>query len=155
MMGAVSDAECVFCRVVTALKDAETCPHPDSGEPVRKIRGLPASIAILGQDQFYRGYSVVVARRHATELHELPDAESAQYYQDMVRVARAVAGAFRPRKLNYECLGNTVRHLHWHVFPRYADDPNPLRPVWEHLHPPRVASAEEAEATIAAIRRQL
>ena len=151
----MAEADCPFCRVVTALRNAESCPHPVSGDPVRKIGELPAAIAILGQDQFYRGYSVLVARRHATELHELPEAEGVQYYRDMVRVARAVTSAFGPRKLNYECLGNTVRHLHWHVFPRYADDPNPLRPVWEHSHPPRAAGAEEAAATIAAIRRHL
>jgi diadenosine tetraphosphate (Ap4A) HIT family hydrolase len=122
---------------------------------VRKIQDLPASVAILGADQFYRGYALVVARTHATELYRLPEAEAIQYFRDMLRVARAIDRAFQPRKLNYELLGNTVPHLHWHLFPRYADDPDPLRPVWEHAHPPRAASPEEAAATIAALRRQL
>lgn len=150
-----ADAGCLFCRVVDALQLADTCPHPESGEPVRKIQDLPASVALLGHDQFYRGYAVVVARTHATELYGLPEAEAAQYFRDMLRVARAIDRAFQPRKLNYELLGNTVPHLHWHLFPRYADDPNPLRPVWEHAHPPRAATPEEAAATIAALRRQL
>ncbi|MBI4013010.1 MAG: HIT family protein [Candidatus Rokubacteria bacterium] len=148
-------AGCLFCRVVGALERADECPHPESAEPVRKIQDLPASVAILGADQFYRGYALVVARTHATELYRLPEAEAIQYFRDMLRVARAIDRAFQPRKLNYELLGNTVPHLHWHLFPRYADDPDPLRPVWEHAHPPRAASSEEAAATIAAIRRQL
>ena len=148
-------AGCLFCRVVEALERADECPHPESGEPVRKIQDLPASVAILGADQFYRGYALVVARTHATELYRLPEAEATQYFRDMLRVARAIDRAFEPRKLNYELLGNTVPHLHWHLFPRYADDPGPLRPVWEHAHPPRAASPEEAAATIAALRRQL
>jgi diadenosine tetraphosphate (Ap4A) HIT family hydrolase len=33
-------------------------------------------------------------------------------------------------KLNYELLGNPHPHLHWHIFPRYADDPMPNKPIW-------------------------
>ena len=50
----------------------------------------------------------------------------------MAQVAEAVFRAFAPRKLNYELLGNSEAHLHWHLFPRYADDPNPLWPVWNN-----------------------
>ena len=151
----MSEASCPFCAIVPALRDAEACAHPTERETVRKVADLPASIALLGFDQTYRGYTLVVARRHATEPFQLPEPEGAQYFQDMLRVARAIAAAFEPRKLNYELLGNTVPHLHWHIFPRYADDPDPLRPVWEHAHPPKLVTADEAAATIAAIRRRL
>jgi diadenosine tetraphosphate (Ap4A) HIT family hydrolase len=150
----MTESGCALCVVVEGLRDAESFRNP-SGELVRKIQELPASVAVLGGDQFYRGYTVVVARTHATELFQLAEPESLQYYRDMLRVARAVAAAFGPRKLNYECLGNTVPHLHWHVIPRYADDPNPLRPVWEHARPPKTPTPEEAAATIAALRKHL
>jgi diadenosine tetraphosphate (Ap4A) HIT family hydrolase len=153
---AAVDAACPFCTLVAALAAADTAPGPAPGDPpARKVADLSASVAVLGGDQLYRGYTVVIARTHATELFQLPEAESVQYYRDMVRVARAVSTAFGPRKLNYECLGNTVPHLHWHVLPRYADDPNPLRPIWERSRPPRPPSPEEAAATIAALRRAL
>lgn len=45
-------------------------------------------------------------------------------------VAEAVFRAFKPAKLNYELLGNTDSHLHWHIFPRHADDLMPSRTVW-------------------------
>jgi diadenosine tetraphosphate (Ap4A) HIT family hydrolase len=147
-------SECVFCAVIRELKKAEAYRSP-SGGLYRKVRELPASMAILGHDQFYRGYTVVIARTHATELYRLPTDELAQYLGDMVGVARAIDAAFRPRKMNYECLGNTVPHLHWHLFPRYADDPNPTRPIWEHSHRPPAVSDAEAAATIAAIRQKL
>ena len=147
-------ADCLFCTVLGELRAADTYRAP-GGHVFRKVAELPASVAILGGDQFYRGYTMVVARTHATELYHLPDAERARYLDDMVRVARAIDAAFRPRKMNYECLGNTVGHLHWHLFPRYADDPTPLRPIWEHVHPPGVLGDADAAAVIASIARHL
>lgn len=152
----VSEPGCVFCGLVAELRRAERCPNPGAPDQVyRRLAELPASIAILAPDQYYRGYTLVVAKTHAAELFQLPEAESAQYYQDMLRVARAVAAAFEPRKLNYELLGNTVPHLHWHLLPRYADDPHPLRPTWEHAHAPRLVSEAAYEETLAALRRHI
>jgi hypothetical protein len=94
------DPGCVFCLVVQTLEGADTCPAGDSGHVLRKIQDLPASIALLAPDQYYRGYTLVIAKSHATELFELPERESTQYYADMLRVARAVAAAIRPRKMN-------------------------------------------------------
>lgn len=48
----------------------------------------------------------------------------------MSLVAEAVFNAFKPVKMNYELLGNSDSHLHWHLFPRHADDPRPRGPVW-------------------------
>ena len=49
---------------------------------------------------------------------------------EMSLVAEAVFNAFKPQKLNYELLGNTDHHMHWHIFPRYSNDPLPNRTVW-------------------------
>ena len=151
----MSDAGCPFCTVIAALERADTCPSSEAGQVLRKVGDLPASIAILAPDQYYKGYTMVVSKTHAVELYELPERQATQYYQDMVAVARAIAAAFKPRKMNYEALGNTVGHLHWHLFPRYEWDPHPKRPIWETSHPPRLPSPEEYADTIAAIRRHL
>ena len=46
----------------------------------------------------------------------------------------AVQARFKPVKLNYMTLGNTVPHLHTHVLPRYQDDPAPGGPIaWEAI----------------------
>jgi diadenosine tetraphosphate (Ap4A) HIT family hydrolase len=91
---------------------------------------LAHSIVLLGPWQFYRGYCLVVARRHATELADLDKNERQGYLEDMCTVARVIADTFGPLKLNYELLGNQVPHLHWHLFPRHAGDPDIRRPVW-------------------------
>jgi len=145
----------VFCAVVEALGRDDTCPAEEPGQVLRKVADLPASIAILAPDQYYRGYTLVVSKTHATELFELAEDQSTQYFNDMLRVARAIAAACGPRKMNYEVLGNTVAHLHWHLFPRYDWDPNPKRPTWEASHAPRVPSPEEYADTLTTIRRHL
>jgi diadenosine tetraphosphate (Ap4A) HIT family hydrolase len=123
--------------------------------PIWKIHELPTSIVALATDQYYPGYTVVIAKTHATELYHLPDHESTQYFKDMLRVAKAIATAFQPQKMNYELLGNTGAHLNWHLFPRYSWDPNPRHPIWQHTHEPKLLSPEESAETIAAIRREL
>lgn len=150
----MSEADCPFCPLVAALETAETHRSP-SGAVTRRVALLPTAVAVLGHDQFYPGYTIVVARRHATELYHLPEEESTAYFRDMLRVARAIDGALSPRKMNYELLGNTVAHLHWHLFPRYAGDPSPSRPTWEHAHEPVLISDAEAARTVEAIRRHL
>ena len=151
----MSESSCLFCPVVEALTRSESYQPAGSASVYRRIEILPASIAILANDQFYPGYSLVIARTHAIELYQLPEGESTQYFQDMLRVARAMAAAFTPTKMNYELLGNTVGHLHWHLFPRYAWDPNPTRPTWEHVHAPKSLHPDEYAATISTIRKHL
>ena len=85
---------------------------------------------MLADNQHYRGYTIFLAKQCVPELHDLPHDIRSRFLEEMAQVAEAVFRAFQPRKLNYELLGNSVAHLHWHLIPRYADDPNPQWPVW-------------------------
>ena len=38
---------------------------------------------------------------------------------DVARVARALHAAFHPKKVNYGAYGDTGRHLHFHLVPKY------------------------------------
>ncbi len=99
-------------------------PHNDV------VAEFPHSVAILGPWQYYAGYCVLVSRRHVAELHHLNDDERHAFVDDACRLSRAIEAEFQPHKLNVESLGNQVPHLHWHIFPRLAGDPERLKPVW-------------------------
>src|SRR3984893_2306153 len=129
----MAEMDCPFCRKLAAL---ETLP------PEEVVWQFTHSVALLGPWQYYHGYCVLVARRHATELSRLAAPERRAYLDEMCLLARAIEECFRPHKLNYELLGNQVPHLHWHLFPRYAHDPDGLRPVWLALH---LVERDEAE----------
>jgi diadenosine tetraphosphate (Ap4A) HIT family hydrolase len=104
------------------------------------VAELPSGYVVLGDFQFYPGYTVFLSKVHVTELHNLGKTERLQFLQDMAVAAEAVYKAFKPLKLNYELLGNLDSHMHWHIFPRYANDPDPKNPV--SVISPEIRNAE-------------
>ena len=112
-----------------AVRTPEGCPICRRGTPLDVIAELDATWVTMGEAAPMRGYVCVVFRRHAVELHDLSAAEGAAFIHDVQRVSAAVAEATGAVKLNYEIHGNTLPHLHLHLFPRYAGDPFEGRPI--------------------------
>lgn len=71
-----------------------------------------------------------LGKTHTKELHNLSKENRDLFLSEMADVAEAVCRAFKPKKLNYELLGNTDEHIHWHLIPRYGTDPDPKMPIW-------------------------
>lgn len=94
------------------------------------VKELKSGYVVLGDYQYYNGYTLLLSKTHTNELHKLPPNEKFQFLKDMALTAEAVYHAFNPDKLNYELLGNTDSHLHWHIFPRYKTDPRADETVW-------------------------
>ena len=101
--------------------------------------GTPGG-TLLWQDDFcrvvhaeepdYPGFLRVILNAHVKEMTDLPVADQ----QALMRVVFAAEAALRavmaPAKVNLASLGNVVPHLHWHVIPRFTDDPHFPNPVW-------------------------
>ena len=138
--GASDRDSCGICAIIARIA-AGTFPD--------LIAELPRSWLILGDAQFYRGYCVLFAKRHVTELHLMPRGEAHELLDELIAVGKTLERVVEPAKLNYECLGNQEPHVHWHVFPRTAADPLRLAPVW--LRP----EAERKVALEAGDRRRL
>ena len=121
-------------------------------DPADRIAELPGSVVYLHTDQFFPGWSVLVLRRHATELFELDRGERARLMDEVSDVAGALARAFDARKVNYALFGNVLPHVHWHLVPRLATDPAPREAVFAVAHEPVVLVAKERLSRIARIR---
>jgi len=115
----------------------------------------PTSVAKLNPDQFFKGYSFVTLKWHAEELYELTDANRKKFLEDMSRVARALSGVLKPDKMNYELLGNGMPHLHWHLVPRYLNDPFWGRPIWSGNRRQKRLSRESYEEIVTRIKSNL
>ena len=112
----------------SALREPAGCPICREG-PFDVVAELESSWVTMGERSLMRGYACLVLRRHAIELHDLSAAEGAAFMRDAQRLSRAVAAATGAVKLNYEIHGNTIPHLHLHVYPRYVGDPFEGKPI--------------------------
>jgi diadenosine tetraphosphate (Ap4A) HIT family hydrolase len=50
----------------------------------------------------------------------MPD--RAAFWEDAMQAAQVLAGMLQPVKMNYEIHGNTIPHLHMHLYPRMPSD---------------------------------
>jgi diadenosine tetraphosphate (Ap4A) HIT family hydrolase len=120
-----------------------------------RIADCGLTLAYLYEDQFFPGWTVLVLKRHATELYQLSREERGQVIEEVSRVAEALADEFQPVKLNYGLLGNQLPHMHWHVIPRLSGDPAPTEAVWGVPHKPVHLKKDELRERIGRIQARL
>jgi len=114
-------------------------PHPTAAHARCEFCNSPGG-AVLWQDELcrvvrvdepdYPGFCRVILKRHAREMTDLDGAERAALMKVVFALERAAREAMHPHKMNVASLGNMVPHVHWHVIPRFADDPHFPSPVW-------------------------
>lgn len=128
--------KCLICERITLIKENKNKFF---------VKELKSGYVVLGDHQYYKGYTLFLSNVHTDELHKLDPSDRMQFLQDMSIVSEAVYKSFEPKKLNYELLGNTDSHLHWHLFPRYEDDTKPNVPIW--IIPTSVRSSDKTIPT--------
>lgn len=142
----MKDQTCAYCmqKENPALLDTFGIP----------ICELNVSSLILFKEQSHPGRCIVAYHGHVSELVELSDEARCAFFADVARAARAIHAAFHPDKINYGAYGDTGRHLHFHLVPKYKDQAE-----WGgvfQMNPGQVAlSQAEYEEMIAKIRKNL
>jgi len=93
----------------------------------------------------------VILNAHAKEMTDLPAADQQALMQVVLTAEAALREVMAPDKINLASLGNVVPHLHWHVIPRFADDPHFPNPVWgERKRTTPHAAPSDLDAQLAA-----
>jgi diadenosine tetraphosphate (Ap4A) HIT family hydrolase len=110
------------------------------------IAEMSESFAVLADEQGYEGWCILLLKDHHEHLAMLSSHRQARLWDDVSRVAGGITRDLKPALINYECLGNLLHHIHWHVIPRYSNDPDPQMPIW--VRPP-----EERRGNISPSRR--
>jgi len=117
----VETRDCPFCSII------------DGSEPGAKVVSRDESVtAFLPIAPATRGHTLVVPNRHVADLTDLTTIESRELGEAVHRTARAVRSALSPEGMNViqstgEVATQTVRHVHFHVVPRWAGDRMELR----------------------------
>ena len=117
---------CLICERIELIKQGKN-PH--------FVKELETGYVVIGDGQYFKGYTLFLAKEHVTELHQMEYETKIKFLEEMSIVQEAVSKAFQAEKMNIELLGNGDAHLHWHMFPRRRGDMNGYGlngrgPVW-------------------------
>lgn len=116
--------DCVFCRE----DGGDVLWHDDTMR------------IVLAAEHDYPGLCRVIWNKHVAEFSDLTDTERDRVMRAVNAVERAIRRILQPVKVNLASLGNQVPHVHWHVIPRYSNDPHFPLPIWA----PRQRTVSEA-----------
>jgi len=135
----MNSSDCVLCRTPggTVLWQNERLRVIDAG------------------DTLYPGFTRVIWTAHVVEMTDLTAAEQAELLRVVLLVEQVQRAELQPDKVNLAAFGNVVPHLHWHVIPRWQDDPHFPQAVWAAL-PLADAMAQAAQQALRArVQQQL
>ena len=90
----------------------------------------PRCRVVQADEPGYPGFCRVIWKSHVREMTDLSPADRLHCMNVVFAVERAMRDALSPAKINLASLGNFVAHVHWHVIPRFTDDPHFPQPVW-------------------------
>jgi histidine triad (HIT) family protein len=136
-MTAVSEQDCIFCKIVAGELPATIVDHDEH------------TLAFMDINPATRGHALVIPRRHATDLLSIDERELeavAVAAQRLARRAKERLGADGVNVINScgAAAWQTVFHFHLHVVPRYTGDP--LKLPWTPApgDPAEIAAAAAA-----------
>jgi len=67
-----------------------------------------------------RGFLIIKPARHVEHVHELTPEEMRRFAILLHDVTNALQQAVSPEKVYIMSLGESVKHVHWYVIPRYG-----------------------------------
>lgn len=100
----------------------------------------------------YPGFCRVVWNAHVKEMTDLTAEQRARLMDVVFAVESVLREQLEPVKMNLASLGNVTPHLHWHVVPRFENDPHFPQPIWA---PAQRATQTAREVNPAAIATAL
>lgn len=124
--------DCIFCKIANGEIPSKTL-YED--EDFRVILDLgPAT----------RGHALILPKEHADDLYGLPDETAAKVLVLAKKLATRITERLKCDGLNIvqnngEAAGQTVKHFHMHLIPRYTDDGQKI--LWT----PGTSTPEELE----------
>ncbi|MGO3714342.1 HIT family protein [Alcaligenes aquatilis] len=74
-------------------------------------------------DSPFPGYTRVIWQDHVAEMTDLSEAQRQHLMAAVYVVEQTQREQLGVTKINLAQFGNQVPHLHWHIIPRWTDDP--------------------------------
>ena len=106
---------CIFCRII-------------EGEiPSRKVYEDDDILAILDISQTTKGHTLVMPKKHYDDFLQMPGNEFGTLMEKVQQIADQIVKSLNAKGCNIlintgETAGQTVRHIHVHIIPRYDEN---------------------------------
>lgn len=122
----MKDADCIFCRIAAGDIPSKTIYEDQEFRVILDIS--PAT----------KGHALILPKEHYADLYEIPEDTAAKVMKlakKLMAHMTEVLGCdgFNIIQNNGEAAGQTVFHFHMHLIPRYKNDGNEDRLMWNHL----------------------
>jgi len=98
-----------------------------NGNQPTLIAKMASGFAVMGDSQFFLGYSLLLAYPVVEQLVALPRSGQLQFLGDMASLGEAVKRATGCQRVNFSIYGNLDPFLHAHVWPRYEHEDPAIR----------------------------
>ena len=107
--------DCIFCKIAGGEIPSKTLYEDENFRVIPDLS--PAT----------RGHALILPKEHAEDLHELSDETAAEVLVLAKKIAAVMVKRLHCDGLNLvqnngEAAGQTVKHFHVHVIPRYKGD---------------------------------
>lgn len=94
------------------------------------ILNLTYGSLFLNLNQSYLGRCLYVPFEHYKDLSTIDETDYMNYNQEVLFASNVIRNCVNADLVNIAMLGNKVAHVHWHIIPRYKNDPNWGNPPW-------------------------
>ncbi|MBP5554686.1 MAG: HIT family protein [Lachnospiraceae bacterium] len=118
--------DCIFCKLANGVFPTNSIYEDDKFN------------VILDNGPATKGHALILPKEHADDLFELPDDTAAEAFKLAKKLGKHIMETFGADGLNVvqnngEAAGQTVRHFHLHLIPRYNNDGQKIQ--WEPTSP--------------------
>ena len=118
--------DCIFCKLANGVFPTNSIYEDDKFN------------VILDNGPATKGHALILPKEHADDLFELPDETAAEAFKLAKKLGKHIMETLGADGLNVvqnngEAAGQTVRHFHLHLIPRYNSDGQKIQ--WEPTSP--------------------
>jgi ATP adenylyltransferase len=117
-----TDQNCVLCEMLRNTEENETF-----------VAQLEYGSLFLHRNQCYVGRCLYVSNIHVENYPNIDYDLFMNLNRELLFLCKMMKRTFQPDLINYASLGIVIEHFHYHIIPRYKDDPNWGGPPWPSI----------------------
>lgn len=88
---------------------------------------------INADDAHYPAFTRVIYQSHVQEMSDLNPTQRHELMDYVYLVEEVQRDILQPTKINLAQFGTMVPHLHWHIIPRFQNDPHYPDAIWANI----------------------